>query len=739
MITKKKTAQPPFPRLGEVYRAMAVALGTKDSHQRVDELASRGDFDWSLFPSLAEELFVAPLTKYVDSDFVELVRPWFEHMHISYVGMVSRCAIENLTREEALPILIKHYFVPHGLNVIYAIQRELGGPEPMTFLDPDRHPVAAVMEWLETGETNPLARLAYDPTKSDIDRNEIEKCRKWSKGLDLPDPQSIVRLAAALKEQGNMHEEKIKHVRRWLLLARAVSYFERASGMPIRNIMRRHLLLGMPDGGILEALQAAVVAGFDRFSASVELGQRLHDQLLRTSSKKPGEKEKAKADLDRLEQMVCASAGDDRLDFQVDWLKARWYMLSADFESALSHYEAAVRGASYRAGEKQRVLVEEVLAVAAHLGRRTALKRHKHSGVVFGLFSDPREDVLEDWEIEQFRQQFCLLFPAAGRFPEAPREEKVILPFLALDASETKKPDLRNPDRIVTIRAADGQIRRWTQLRRFVSENQYDSVESLLNAGASVDLIDESGVSALLVAIQRAMTSADRRVLNALLRRPHSATTINSVTAKKRLTPLLCAVDLGEPVVVETLLSMGAAADLRADISDQTPLYYALSRVAIVKNPNVLRATLLQSFLESPDEMQREVFRRYNVSLAGVFGDGNDIRTLRDQPRYAEIFERCANVQVGEQSGRHTLPKLLRIIESLLVHKADPNAPHRYPAPGRTPLMLAAESDCKEAFELMYRFGGEPLQCDAMGMNCLNIAIAFGSANVAASVRAASQ
>lgn len=718
---------------------MAVALSTKDSNPQVDELASRGDFDWSLLTALAEELFVAPLTKYVDSDLAEFVRPWFEHMHTSYIGMVSRFAIESLTRAEALPILIKHYFVPHSLNVIYAIQRELGGPDPMTFLDPDRHPVAAVMEWLEIGETKPLARLAYDPTKSDIDRNEAEKCRKWSKGLDLPDLQSIVRLAAALKEKGGMHEGKIKHVRRWLLLARAVAYFERASGMSIRNMMRRHLLLGMPNGKTLEALEAAVAPHLDRFSASIELGQSLHNRLLRTSTKEPGEKEKTKANLDQLEKMLNESPGDGRFDFQVDWLKARWHMLSADIESALSHYEAAVRGASYRAGEKQRALVEEALAVAAHLGKKTALKRLKHFGVVFGLFADPREDVLENWEVEQFRQQFVQLFPAAGRFPEASREEKITLPFLVLDASESKKPDLRNPDRIVTIRAADGQIRRWTQLRRFVSEGKYDSVEALLAAGASVDRLDDSGASALLVAIQGAMTSADRRVLNALLRHPHLAATINRVTAKKRLTPLLCSIDLGEPAVVETLLSMGATADLRADVADQTPLYYALSKVAIVKNPNALRVKLQQSFSEAPDEMQREVFRRYNVSSAGAFGDGGAIRALRDHPRYEEIFERCVDALVAEQSGQHTLPKLLRIIESLLVHKADPNAPHRCPVPGRTPLMLAVESDCREAFELMHRFGGEPLQRDAQGMNCLSIAIAFGSVDVSASMRAVSQ
>jgi ankyrin repeat protein len=58
---------------------------------------------------------------------------------------------------------------------------------------------------------------------------------------------------------------------------------------------------------------------------------------------------------------------------------------------------------------------------------------------------------------------------------------------------------------------------------------------------------------------------------------------------------------------------------------------------------------------------------------------------------------------------------------------------------GRMPLMLAAESDCKEASELMHRYGGDRLQTDVEGMNCLCIALAFGAAEVAASLRSAAR
>jgi len=44
--------------------------------------------------------------------------------------------------------------------------------------------------------------------------------------------------------------------------------------------------------------------------------------------------------------------------------------------------------------------------------------------------------------------------------------------------------------------------------------------------------------------------------------------------------------------------------------------------------------------------------------------------------------------------------------------------------------MLAAENDSAEAFDLMMRRGGNPYQPDAQGLDCVKIAIGFGSRNV---------
>ncbi|WP_430481460.1 ankyrin repeat domain-containing protein [Ralstonia pseudosolanacearum] len=129
--------------------------------------------------------------------------------------------------------------------------------------------------------------------------------------------------------------------------------------------------------------------------------------------------------------------------------------------------------------------------------------------------------------------------------------------------------------------------------------------------------------------------------------------------------------------------------------------------------------------MKAPDLMLQDTLRRYGVTSAGVFGT---------QPRLAagspSLSGQVAKFIVDEHVRRHRVDKLLRIIELLLEFEADPNAGHSYPVPGRTPLMLAAESDLPEAFDLMVRHGGKPMQPDASGANCMRIALAFGSGKV---------
>lgn len=738
-MTNSKDLLPPYPRLGEIYRALAVAVDTKAGNRDVDRLAREGEFDWSLLPTLGEDLVVRPLANNVDPEFADLVAQSIGYVHASYVRLVSTVPLDSLNRDEALPLLVEHYFAPHALGLIYGVRKGFGGPDLIRLFDPNLHPVDVVLEWLDQGEERPLARVAF-PNATTADRAEFEMVRKWRDGTNLPDRQSIALFATKLSKAGGTKAEKIQRLRIWLIVARALAHLERESPLPVRGFMLRHLLLGMPVIDIGRILSMAVIKSGERYAALKIPALTLYENLKRTTRKEEGDQAKTRAELDEFERMTARLEPEGRTRFHIEWLRGRWHALSGDFDAALPHYERAAELANYRAGDQQKRIVEEALILAAHLRKKTVLKRLKHRAVAFGLFAAPRaNDVVENWEIDHLDHNFHQVFPVQGRFTEAPSADGQIsdLPFLAIDEADVSqiKPDLRKPDRVVSIHFADGQVRRWPQLRLFASFNRLEEVELLLSKGAPVDQLDESGGSALLCAIQETTRTGDRRVLDALLALPHAKATLNSITTKKQLTPLLCAVELGEPDVVEKLLVMGADTDLRGNVIGETPLYSAMTAIGFARNPAILHRNLHQSLQSDPDTVTREVLRRYNVSTAGVFGDGVTLAQARKNPRYAAMFASLVSAMVEEHIRRHSLPKLIRIVEFLLEHKANPNAQHRYPTPGRTPLMLAAENDSGTAFDLMIRYGGNPLQRDADGLDCVKIAMGFSSAEVVGYMR----
>lgn len=214
-------------------------------------------------------------------------------------------------------------------------------------------------------------------------------------------------------------------------------------------------------------------------------------------------------------------------------------------------------------------------------------------------------------------------------------------------------------------------------------------------------------------------------MLDLLLRVRHKVATLNAMTNRKRLTPLMCAIDLGEPDVVLKLLEMGADADQLALTDHQSPLYYTVTMIDGRVHPQRMFERLSMALLSEPDVAGKDALRRFGVTSTGTFGDDRTI--LHAEPSLAS---KTARAMVDLHVRRHSVEKLRQIIALLLRFGADPNRGHRYPVPGRTPLMLAAESDIPAVFELMVDHRGDLLKPDAEGQNCFQIAMAFRSHRV---------
>ena len=512
----------------------------------------------------------------------------------------------------------------------------------------------------------------------------------------------------------------------WLLISSALARLERSWGGSLRALIRPHLEGGSPDSLSIESCLSEMVQRAGRtWPELADPGRKLWYDLRCKSQKLVGDQDHIWHEIEALEKTAATSDPEGRSAYHYEWMKGRWHALSGQYQEAHPHYELAFEIACYRAGHQIKDLISEASCIAAFLGKRPSLKRLKHVGIALGLFRKPENEVtLEDWEFDQFAQQLPILFPAQGRFVESQNDltDQPIQGWLFIEKDTLSKtlPDLKSVNRVRAMNFANGAVRRWPQLRLFASFGLSEQVKVLLDAGASVDDLDSSGGSALLCALQHAESTGQREVLDLLLARLHQAATINALTHRKRLTPLICAIDLGLPDIVEALVAQGADVEKRALTDNQSPLYYLTSQLLHKVNRALMPSTLLQKMMKAPDVVLQDTLRRFGVAIAGTFG--SDTSSLRAHP---ELAVAVAEAMIEKHTSRHTVSNLTRIAAVLLKAGANPNASQDYPVPGRTPLMLAAESDLPELFDLMIRHGGDPHWPDSMGQNCFQIARSF--------------
>lgn len=717
---------PPYPKFGECIAALAGALDINKAGSDVGRLAREGDFDWEKLDTVIQELLVDGSARVIGDAARNILLPWLMSVREAYSGVVLDVPLDSVGRSDALPILVEKFFVPAATNLLQLIHTAMPGPDLQLLLENELDPVRVTLEWLDSLVGGPVEKLLY-PGSTGSARAEQEKVRKWRNGIDLPSSQSIQLFCRKLDECW----KKTPSCATWLLISAALARLERQTAGSLRPLMLSRPVHSSPVSNPIHAtLSELVKSAGSTWPELAEPGRKLWYDLLRTSSKQVGDQDRTWREIETLESTAAAIDPEGRSAYHYEWMKGRWHALSGQYQEALPHYEQAFELACYRAGHQIKDLVSEASCIAAFLGKKPFLKRLKHVGIALGLFRKPENGaVLEDWEFDQLAQQLPRLFPAQGRFVESENDlSKQSMPgWLLIDKDTFSKalPDLKTVNRVRAVHFANGAVRRWPQLRLFASLGLFEQVKALLEAGASVDDLDSSGASALLCALQHAEATGQREVADLLLAQPHHVATINAQTQRKRLTPLMCAIDLGRPDVVEALIAQGADVEKRALTDNQSPLYYLVTQLFHKINPARMLFTLTQKMMEKPDVVLQETLRRFGVGMAGTFG--SDTTVLRTHP---ELAAAVAEAMVSKPVSRHSVSNLMRIAAVLLKAGAKPNAPHTYPVPGRTPLMLAAESDLPELFDLMLQHGGDPLRPDAAHQNCMQIAQSFRARKV---------
>ncbi|WP_278404059.1 ankyrin repeat domain-containing protein, partial [Pseudoalteromonas ruthenica] len=734
----------------ETLRTFAKVLGVKAGNKHLDDKAKDKTADYRLISEFSKEVFDY-LSKTLDNEVSAIFEQGFNAYLTEYMNHVSNIYAEGLSRSEIGIALCKTLLSKHVVNTIERALSLVSSKKPLSvaFFSFQETCTSQILAWLEENEGG------WKHYYNSLEKENKAKVKAWKDGEHKPDIQSLVFLQSWSQGPWPEHIDWQK-VRVLLFIASIIDRTVKEEGSSLLIDECRLLSWGAkPTYEFSQLIQSHQQAYKDRISYLLPLVGEIQQGLKRTIVKNEGQFEYFKAAIDKLEQQLSPKEHKSHFAYWVQWHKARMYSLNGQLEEANALYKFGFDECLYRAGINQKYIIEEAIVVAASQEKpdKVFLKHLKNALLMFnydipsvqsGESSNKFSDIIEDWEVQNWRASFYKVFPRARMFPEAntPEITANIGINVVTDIDEIK-PDYRHPNRKLKI----GEIwkKTYPQLAWFAEMEKIDVVKKLLKQGADVNLTSSSGDTAILMALEALNVKAlpyrslNEELFNLLSQHPHSKETMNLATNKKRLLPLISAVESGKLNVVQKVLELGADVNVRGATDSQTALNVSLKMIGMLKNPQEFVKGQVK-MVQTPELL--DSIRRHSAGVTGF--------TLEDQAKhlnandtsvkFQSFMDIAMNVMLERFDKQLDLNQLRQISAILIDQNSDVNAEHVAPVKGYTPLMLAAELDEVGLFNKMLCNGGDPRKTyfcknTKQSVDCWRIAEYFGSTKVLAALR----
>ncbi len=727
----------PYPTHIEAIRSLAKVLGIKAGNKQLDDKAKDKVADYRLVNEFANEIFV-----YISKQFgTQLSKALQQHFALylnEYISLLSTTYADGLSRQNMKAILSKTIWSKYVVKSIESAYGLLSGIKPSitTLFSAHTSCTSQTISWLEDREAG------WTRFYNKLDKENKAKIKAWKEAEHIPDVQSIVSLQSW---SSGLWPEQVdwQKVRILLFIAMVIDRIAKEEGASLLFEECRVLSWGANSTKTFGELVSEHQQEYkNRISTLLPLIGKIQEGLKRTTVKIEGHFKYYKSALAELEQQLSVEVHKSHFSYWLDWHKARMYVLNGQLEEAHQLYKLAFDGCLFRAGINQKMIIEEAIVVAASLGKpdKVFLKHLKNAqltskydipSVQNNESSNKFSDIIEDWEVQNWKASFFLVFPKAGMFPGTNIPDvKANVGLNIIGGIDAIKPDYRNPNRKLKI--GEAWKKTYPQLVWFSEMEKSEIVERLLVEGANVNMVSSSGDTAILMALEtlnlRAMPlrSLDDTCFNLLAEYPHSKETLNRSTDKKRLLPLISAVESGKPEIVQKVLDMGADVNCRGLSDYQTALNVALKMIGIAKDPNVYWNKVANMEL-SPEVL--DSIRRHNPGMTGfsLEHQQSQIEAQNNNPLFQKISNSLLKVLPELIDNRIDLESMRRIARLLIKAGADVNAEHTAPIKGYTPLMLAAELNETVLFNEMLNEGGDPRKAyycknTRMDVDCWRIA-----------------
>lgn len=717
----------PFPTIGEVVRAVANVLETKrDSARDYDRLARGEIFDYDVVDRLWGDAFNVIPAELVSGKTQKVVCCVKECLFEEYIRILREGLTCGYSRRNIMDILSRKIATIVYSSMIRILE---GRREILHKLIIADKPVSTAFEYnkddWEEFRKNP-------PCGKDIGGEQIkENVYRWMKGEQTPSMKDLCEVVKMFCDRNRMDLEDVHRIFFCAKIISNVAQYTRFLG-ELRNINNGK---AVSEDEYYEPLERTlyfyVGESFGERQRINFDGYRVQSEQTLYELSKSKDKYSIGKRLEKLEEYTAQLQDINICWWATQRLRAYWYVLSGEWDLAKKCYEEVLDIIFYTGVEGKNVerFFSEVLVLVAMLNDRPFLKKLKHLGVTFGFFERPytnqfnakysnankesrtKDFVVEDSEIRAWAGRFYQFFPRDSFFipeSELPKLVEFLSPLCYVDGDMPKEADIKDRNKIISL-----QHIKFPQLVWFAQHGPAKEVEKLLKAGADVDKLSSSGDSALLLAITSMDVTLmtrhrDIKIFEMLSERPHKKETLEVLTNKKRLGILGSAVETGNPDIVNKVLEMmrkvGANVDIKYGGDDQTPLYTAICLFKASDNHlNHSRDVAPELF---------EYIRRHNDTRGGITTEEtrrNYVKMMND-PLIAQNTKLVGQILSELCKEAYTPEKVLKIIEALLNAGSNPNEPHNKRGgvlKGYTPLMLAAEFDWVEAFDLLVKHGGD--------------------------------
>lgn len=698
----KKT---PYFLPAEVVRAIARAIDSKNDSESLDNKChdlylSKNELEQLINTHIYKVIEKVELKKSVENELKTLIAQMFD----DYLKVVANYGLSERNRDDIGPWIIEAFFCPHLINIV-------------SFLGIRTKPFQK-SDYIELmTDTSTSLELAFKIVEkrvkgwsafyAGLPKGDKDKITAWRRGDDIPSQTSLMSILNTQNAPNN--------VLIFLLTARAIEYFKKQNDYELLTQYFKSPV----------SFEALMVQFEDLMSALYERDMQYVNTLYQNQDEQF---------FDRPSTIIVELLDLSLRSFSKDEIKQAKKCFVEAFELSL-----------YRSGRLCNHIIEVGLVIASwqETPDMNLISKLKSVQNLYGYTlptivtedaKRKKENLVEDWEINMWRSNAQRVFnDFKVELPEKYNVYSSVLPVY-LDAKELEL-DLKKPNKKVKLNDNSKLHRNKNKKKQITTQliwntllEDLDAVNKLLQAGADINILSDNNESALLVALQHMnlieTNEPDDSFYQALKDLSYTPKTINAMTSKKHLLPLLSAVQTGRLEVVEHILSLGADVSQKGGSGHLDALTMCISLIGTIKNSK-LSSNRFSMITEDPEtaiaRMSDFEFSTFIRDTQGSMGFNRQQVTnhLAQSMKSADamaILKEVSEVFKEQTQANYELfdlSKMRKIAKLLIDRGANLNARYDWHGiNGYTPFLLACELNEAELVSYMLDNATEGLKDD---------------------------